>query len=67
MGGGLLAGLALATVNNTLPLLLMAAGGARLTSVIFEVREKRPFKDLLRTPQFAMGLLVVPALTLLAF
>lgn len=63
--GGVVAGLLLSQVNQALPVILMMAGGAMFTSVVIELKEQGHFLARIQHPQFAMGLLALPLLTLI--
>lgn len=63
--GGMLAGVALGWAVNFVPVILMFAGGAMLTSVVLDVRQRGRWIPLVRKPQFVVGLLAIPLLNLL--
>lgn len=60
--GGIGSGVALSFIQNALPVLLMIAGGAMFTSVAIELKEKGKILSHVRKPEFAMGVLTIPAL-----
>jgi len=63
--GGITAGFALSWTSQALPVILMLAGGAMFTSVAIEIAEKSNPLRILRQPQFAMGLLIIPVLNMM--
>jgi zinc transporter, ZIP family len=63
--GGVGAGLALSFTQEVLPVLLMLAGGAMFTSVAIELKEKGHVLNHVRKPEFALGILTIPALNIL--
>ena len=63
--GGVIAGLLLTLVTQALPVILMMAGGAMFTSVVIELKEQGHFLQRIKQPQFALGLLTLPLLTLM--
>lgn len=63
--GGVVAGLLLSQVNQSLPIILMMAGGAMFTSVMIELKEHNNLFERIKHPQFAMGLIMLPLLMLL--
>lgn len=63
--GGVVAGLLLSLVNQALPVILMMAGGAMFISVVIELKEHGSFLNRIKQPQFAMGLLALPLLTMI--
>lgn len=63
--GGIAAGLLLSQVNQSLPIILMMAGGAMFTSVVIELKEHNNLFERIKQPQFAMGLAMLPLLMLL--
>lgn len=66
--GGVLAGFLLESVIGILPLLLSAAGGAMIASVISELKEgETRFLQRVWSRQFAAGLIVLPLIQLLRF
>lgn len=65
LAGGIAAGFAMSWTASALPVLLMMAGGAMLTSVLLEMAEKGNFLRQLKRPEFAMGLLAVPLLQII--
>ncbi len=67
LGGGILAGLLLQMVNNALPLLLSAAGGAMIVSVLLELLEGEVrFSRRVISVQFAAGLACLPLIQALS-
>lgn len=62
--GGVVAGLLLSQVNQSLPVILMMAGGAMFTSVVIELKEHNNLIERIRQPQFAMGLVMLPLMML---
>ena len=65
LAGGVVAGLLLSQVNQALPVILMMAGGAMFTSVVIELKERGNPVARIKQPQFALGLLALPLLTML--
>lgn len=63
--GGVIAGLLLSQVTQALPVILMMAGGAMFTSVVIELKERGHVLSRIRQPQFALGLLVLPLISLI--
>lgn len=63
--GGVVAGLLLLQVNQALPVILMMAGGAMFVSVVIELKEHGHFLTRVKQPQFAMGVLALPLLTMI--
>lgn len=65
--GGVLAGVLLQTVSGTLPALLSFAGGSMMASVMIEIFEsEKPALQVLKSKQFALGLLALPLFQLFA-
>lgn len=61
LAGGTIAGLLISSINGILPLLLSAAGGAMITSVLCELMEGEvKFADRVWSRQFAAGLICLP-------
>lgn len=62
--GGAVSGFALSWSTQTLPVVLMIAGGAMLTATLSEIFENRKIWPLLKKPEFGYGLALVPTLLL---
>lgn len=68
LGGGVLAGLLMESVNGILPALLSFAGGSMMASVMIEIFEgERPVAQTLKSRQFALGILSIPLLQFVIF
>lgn len=62
--GALSAGVALSWTQDSLPFILMLAGGAMMISVLVELKERGASLKILLKPEFALGLALIPLLNL---
>lgn len=66
--GGVIAGALVHSVHGVLPILLSFAGGSMLASVFIEIFESEtPAAEVIKSKQFATGLLILPVIQFFAF